>query len=424
MDRAERKSVFSWCLYDWGSSAFATVIITFVFSVYFGRGMVGDETTAAAHWGLAIAVSGLLIAVLSPFMGAVADHYGARKPWMLGFTLLCAAATGLLYFGMPGAGPGNILFILAMVVLANAAFEIAIVFNNAMLPHLAPACHMGRVSGWAWGMGYAGGLVCLVLALFGLVGLGDMAPLIPLPQDHSEHIRAVGPLVALWMLIFTIPMMLYTRDVPRSAVRLGSVLRDGVGQTWRGIVALKGQKNLLRFLIASALYRDGLNTLFAMGGLYAAGTFGMSFQDILIFAIGLNVTAGIGAALFAYMDDLKGSKQTVLLSLAGLMAAGVAVLLVQDKNIFIMLALVLGLFIGPVQSASRTLAARIAPDGCVGQTYGMYALTGRVVAFVGPAVYAAAVMIFETQRAGMASILLFWLVGMVILMGVREKEAA
>lgn len=424
MDRAQKKSIWAWCLYDWGNSAFATVIITFVFSVYFGRGMVGDETAAAAQWGVAIAISGLLIAFLSPFMGAVADHYGARKPWMLGFTLLCVLATALLYFGMPGAGPGNILFILAMVVLANAAFEIAIVFNNAMLPHLAPACHMGRVSGWAWGMGYAGGLVCLVLALFGLVGLGDVAPLLPLPQEQSEHIRAVGPLVALWMLVFTIPMMLYTRDVPRSAVRLGAVLRDGVGQTWRGIVALRGRKNLLRFLVASALYRDGLNTLFAMGGLYAAGTFGMSFQDILIFAIGLNVTAGIGAALFAYMDDLKGSKQTVLLSLAGLIAAGIAVLLVEDKNIFIMLALVLGLFIGPVQSASRTLAARIAPVDQVGQTYGLYALTGRVVAFVGPAVYAAAVVVFETQRAGMASILLFWLVGMVILMGVREREAA
>ena len=418
----DRRSVLSWCLYDWGNSAFATVIITFIFSVYFGRAMVGNETEGAAQWGMAIAASGGLIAVLSPFLGAVADYYGARKPWILLFTLLCAGSTALLYLGMPQGGAANILLILTLIVLANTAFEIALVFNNAMLPHLAPPHVLGRVSGWAWGMGYAGGLACLILSLVLLVGIGGIGPVLPLPQDNAEHIRAVGPLVALWMLGFTVPMMLYTPDVPRSALSLGQTLGRGVRQLRDTLRTLRQQGNLTRFLIASAIYRDGLNTLFAMGGLYAAGTFGMNFQEILIFAIGLNVTAGLGAAGFAYMDDLRGSKQTVILSLIGLLCTGVAILLVQDKAVFIGLAMVMGLFIGPVQSASRTMAARLSDPGQIGQTFGIYSLSGRVVSFFGPAAFAWAVMEFGSQRAGMATILLFWLGGMMLLCSVKEQQ--
>jgi UMF1 family MFS transporter len=424
--KSDRASVFSWCLYDWGNSAFATVIITFIFSVYFGRGIVGDETLGAAQWGMAIATSGLLIALISPFLGAVADHYGARKPWVLLFTLLCAVPTALLYFGLPhdsaGGGVTNMLLVMVLIVLANTAFEIALVFNNAMLPHLTHPEKLGRVSGWAWGMGYAGGLVCLVLSLVLLVGLGDRPPLLGLSQEDSQNIRAVGPLVAIWIVIFTIPMMMYTRDVPRSALSLGQAMGKGLVQLKDTFKHLRRQGNLTRFLISSAIYRDGLNTLFAMGGLYAAGTFGMSFQEILIFAIGLNIFSGIGAAGFAYMDDLRGSKQTVILSLSGLLVSGIAILLVQDKTLFMALAMGMGLFIGPVQSASRTMAARLSPPEQVGQTFGIYALTGRVASFFGPAVFAWAVLEFSSQRAGMATILLFWLAGLVLLSTVKEQE--
>lgn len=419
---AARKSILSWCLYDWGNSAFATVIITFVFSIYFARGVVGDETAGAAQWSAAIAVSGAVIAILSPFLGAIADHYGARKPWVLLFTVLFCVPTALLYFGVPGGGTGNILFVLAMLVLANTAFEIALVFNNAMLPHIAPREMIGRVSGWAWGMGYAGGLACLVLSLVFLVGLGDASPLLPLPQEQSEHIRAVGPLVALWAIVFAVPMMLYTSDVPRTTQPLGAVIAGGVRQLWASLHDLRHQRTMARFLVASAIYRDGLNTLFAVGGLYAAGTFGMSMQEILLFAIGLNVAAGIGAAGFAGMDDVKGSKQTIIMSLCGLLLAGLAVLMVQDKALFIGLALVMGLFIGPVQSASRTMAARLSAPAQIGQTFGLYSLTGRVVSFFGPAAYAWATLVFDSQRAGMATILLFWLAGMVILWGIKEDR--
>lgn len=419
---SRKRSIFAWCLYDWGNSAFGTVVITFVFSVYFARGVVGDETVGAAWWGYAIALSGFVIALLSPALGAVADHYGARKPGLLFFSVLCVVPTMLLYFAVPQAGTAAIVAVLALVVIANTGFEISLVYANAMLPHIAPAAMIGRISGWAWGLGYAGGLACLALALVGLIGLGDMAPLIPLPEDASQNVRAVAPLTALWYLLFTLPLLFWTHDVERSGLSLRAAAGEGLRQL-RAALGMAGRyRNLTLYLLGSALYRDGLNTLFAMGGLYSAGMFGMDFQDILIFAIGLNVTAGIGAALFAFGDDYVGSKPVVIVSLLGLLLTGGAILLIDDKAHFIMLALVLGIFIGPAQAASRTLVARLSPPDIVAQSYGIYSLTGKTVSFFGPLAFAAATQAFGTQQAGMVTILLFWLAGLAFLLFVRENE--
>ena len=420
--RTNRKSIFAWCLYDWANTAFGTVIITFVFSVYFARGVVGDETHGAALWGYAIAASGFIIAVLSPFVGAVVDHYGARKPGLLLFSLLCIVPTALLYFAVPGAGPFVIFGALALLVVANTGYEIALVYANAMLPHIAPAHMVGRVSGWAWGMGYAGGLMCLVLALFGFVGLGDAPPLFPVSEELSQNVRMTAPLVAVWYALFTLPLLLWTRDVARTGTSMRQSMKEGLIQL-RGVVALaRGHKNLTIFLLGSALYRDGLNTLFAMGGLYAAGQFGMSFQDILIFAIGLNVTAGLGAGLFSFADDRLGSKTVIVASLMGLIATGVLILFAADKQQFIMLALALGIFIGPVQAASRTMVARLSPADLTGQSYGIFNLTGRVASFFGPLCFAAATQAFGTQQAGMVTIILFWVAGLAFLGFVRENR--
>ena len=417
-----KKSIFAWCLFDWGNSAFATVIITFIFSVYFARGIVGDEVAGSAQWGYALALSGILIALLSPPLGAIADDYGARKKFLTFFSLLCVVPTALLWFAVPDPAFGNVLMVLTLVVVANVGFEIALVFANAMLPHIAPPAMIGRISGWAWGLGYMGGLFCLVLSLVGLVGLGDMKPLIALPQEHSEHIRATGPLVALWFVVFLLPLLLLTDDVARTGMRMSAAARKGFSDMIHTIKNVRQYKNLATFLIASMIYRDGLNTLFAVGGLYAAGTLGMTFEQILIFAIGLNVTAGIGAIGFAWLDDGIGSKRTIMIALAGLIVTGLGVIMVSDVQVFIGLALVLGIFLGPVQSASRTLAARLAPPDMINQTYGFYGLTGKCISFLGPLAFAVATQAFDSQRAGIATIIVFWLVGMVLLMKVKEPR--
>ncbi|MCM2343897.1 MAG: MFS transporter [Alphaproteobacteria bacterium] len=417
-----KKSVFSWCLFDWGNSAFSTVIVTFVFSVYFARGIVGDETAGAAQWGYALALSGILIALLSPPLGAIADDYGARKKFITFFSLLCIIPTGLLWFAMPDPAAANILMVLTLVVIANIGFELTLIFSNAMLTHIAPIHMIGRISGWAWGMGYLGGLFCLVLALTGLLGVGEMKPFMPLPQEHSEHIRATGPLTALWYFVFMLPLLFFCHDVARTGLSLRAAARKGIADLFYTVRHVRAHKNLATFLLSSMIYRDGLNTLFAVGGLYAAGTLGMSFEEILMFAIGLNVTAGLGAAGFAWLDDGIGSKRTILIALTGLIVTGLAVVMVTDKQVFIGLALALGIFLGPVQSASRTLAARLSPPDIINQTYGFYGLTGKAISFLGPLAFAIATQAFDSQRAGIATILVFWLVGMILLLKVKEPR--
>lgn len=407
-----KKSIFSWCLYDWANSAFSTVIITFVFSVFFTRGMLGDETQGAAMWSYAIGISGICIAILGPVLGAVADHSGDKKRWIFWLSMLCVLGSGLLWFAQPVASEANILFTLTCVIIANIGYELSQVFYNAMLPHIAPKHLLGRVSGWGWGVGYLGGLGALAVALFGLVGVGDMEPWFGISGMDSANVRATGPLTALWFLAFMIPLLLYTHDVERSPMKIKQAIRLGLAQLKQSLKDIKHHHNLAQFLVASAIYRDGLNTLFTVGGIYAAGVYGMDFVEILFFAIGLNVAAGLGAFAFSFLDDKIGSKPTVVISLIGLIVVGVAVLFAPDKQMFMMLSMGLGIFMGPVQAASRTLAGRMAPYGMVTQTYGLYAFTGKSAAFLGPIAYGAATHYYGTQEAGMFTIILFWVIGL------------
>lgn len=419
-----KRSILAWCFYDWANTAFSTVIITFIFSVFFTRGIIGDETLGSTLWSYAISFSGLFIAVLGPLMGAVADHSGDRKRWIFWLSVLCIIPTAMLWWAEPGNATGNIVFVLACVIIGNIGFELAQVFYNAMLPHIAPPHMIGRISGWAWGLGYMGGLLALAITLFGLVGVGDMEPLLPISGADSANIRASGPLAALWFAVFMIPLFLYTKDIERSPLTFTQSLRAGRKQLMRSIYQIRQHKNVALFLVASAIYRDGLVTLFAVGGVYAAGQFGMDFQEILIFAIGLNITAGLGAFGFAWMDDAIGSRTTAIISICGLILSGLAILMVADKETFTILACVLGIFIGPAQAASRTLAGRLAPPGMVTQTFGLYAFTGKSVTFLGPLAYGWATSVFDSQQAGMMSIILFWLVGVVMLTFVTEEKSA
>ncbi len=411
-----KRSIFSWCLFDWANSSFPTVIGTFVFSVYFARAVYGDETAGSAVWGYALSFSGLVVALISPVVGAVADNTGRLKPWLSVFVLATVGATALLWFAQPD--PQYIVFALAMVIAGSVTFELATVFYNALLPSVAPRHMMGRVSGWGWGLGYIGGLACLGLCLVAFVQ--PEQPWFGVGRDAAANIRATAIVVAVWFLVFSLPLFLFTIDKPPTGLSVGQAVSTGIRSLIETFRQVRAYGQVVRFLIASALYRDGLSTLFAVGGLYAAGTFGLSFEQILIFAIGLNVTAGIGAAAFAWIDDLFGSKRTVLIALAGLCVTGVPILLIEDQTLFIALALALGIFVGPAQAASRTLMARLSPSHMETEFFGLYALTGRAVAILGPFAFALATDLSDSQRVGMATIIFWFLVGGVILIGVRE----
>ncbi|MCK4939616.1 MAG: MFS transporter, partial [Rhodospirillaceae bacterium] len=402
-----RRARISWAVYDWANSAFPTVIITFVFAAYFTKAVASDPITATGDWGAAMAISAFAVAVMGPVLGAVADLGGRRKPWLLAFTYICAIATGLLWFVEPDSSWA--LYALVMVGLANFAFEMGVVFYNSMLPSLAPKKIMGRISGWAWGFGYAGGLSCLALALVAFVQTDT--PWFGVPKDDALNIRATALLVSVWLILFSLPLFLFTPDKPSSGIGFADAVRRGLGTIYKTLKNIRQHAAVGKYLLARMIYTDGINTLFAFGGIYAVGTFGMDFSELIMFGIAINVTAGIGAAAFGWVDDWIGPKKTVLIAIAGLCVLGSALLFVEGKTMFWIFAVPLGIFVGPAQAASRTYMANLVPEKMEAEMFGLYALSGKATAFMGPALLGWLSVTFESQRAGMASIIVFLVVG-------------
>lgn len=417
-----RAGLAAWCGYDWANSGFPTVITTFVFAAYFTKGVAADEVTGTSQWAYAMSASALALALSSPILGAIADSAGRRKPWVAAFTLVAIAATAMLWFARPE--PAYVLWALVFAGLANYSFEMAGVFYNAMLPSLAPPAILGRISGWGWGLGYAGGLVCLVVALAVLIQ--PRPPLFGLDKGAAEPVRATALLVALWFAAFSLPFFAITPDARSTGVTPGEAIRQGLASISGTFRRVREFRSIVIFLISHMIYTDGLNTLFTVGGIYAAVTFGMDFDELLLFGIAMNVTAGLGAFVFGWIDDWIGPKSTILISISALTILGAILLIVETKTMFWIFGVPLGIFFGPAQSASRSLMARLAPPGLYGEMFGLFALSGKATAFMGPLLFGLVTDLANNQRAGLATILGFFVVGMLLLLPVPDvrKPAA
>ena len=411
-----RLALFAWCLYDWANSSFSTIIVTFIFPAYFARAVAASPEQGAALWGRALAISGLLAAVSAPVLGAIADRAGRRKPWLGTFTAVSVVATAMLWFTAPS--PDSALWAVWWTAIAGAAFEAAGSFYNAMLPDLAPPERLGRASGWAWGLGYAGGLAALLVALW-LIS-PSAATALGLDTAHAEPVRATTVLVAAWFAVFSLPLFFFTPDRPATGITAREAALSGV-ETLRSTLAhLPKYGHVGRFLVAHMIYADALATLFAFGGVYAAGTFGMSTEEIIRFGIVLNVAAGIGAAAFAWVDDFVGAKPTIAISLVVLSLVTLAMLVATSAGSFWVLATMVGVFVGPAQAASRSYMARIAPVGLEAEMFGLFALSGKATAFVGPWMVSLLTTAFASQRYGMAVIPAFLLMGLGLLLTVKR----
>jgi UMF1 family MFS transporter len=408
----------SWCLYDWANSAFPTVVTTFIFAVYFAQAVAENPVDGAVQWSHSVTIAALIVAFAGPALGAIADRMGRRKPWLLAFTLLTAVATSALWLVKPS--PQYVFLGQVLYAAAATAFGFAMVFYDAMLRSVAPPGYIGRMSGWGWALGYGGGLLSLVLTLTVLVN-PDPPPL-GLTRESYGHVRATSILVALWFLVFSIPLFLFTPDRPPTGLSLGAAVETGVRSLFGTVREMLQNRAIARFLLAHLFFTNGLNTLFAFGGIYAAGTFGMGFQEVLYFGIALNVTAGLGAAAFAWVDDLIGSKTTIVIALCALTVLGLSLVLVASKPLFFALGCLLGIFVGPAQAAGRALMARLAPPGMETEAFGLYELAGKATLFAGPLVLGLATDLFRSQRAGMSTILVFLVVGTLILLPLREPK--
>ena len=414
-----KRALWSWALYDWANSAFFTIILTFVFAQYFSVSVIQDEVAGTRAWGNIVGIAGVVIAILAPILGAIADQSGRRKPWLISFTLLCVISSAMLWTVTPDQS--QFWTAALWVGLGTLGAEFAFIFYNSMLPDLARPERTGRWSGWAWGLGYVGGIASLVVALYGFIEADGT--FFNLDRDAAEHVRATFVLVAVWYLVFALPAFFFIPDRPSTGLSLGAATRAGLVQLKESIAHVRQYRDIVRFLVARMLYTDGLATIFTFGGVYAAGTFNMSPTEVLQFAIALNVTAGLGALGFAWIDDALGGRNTILLSLVGLGCSAFAILVVDGATAFWIWGMILGIFVGPLQSASRSHLARVAPPHLQTQMFGLFAFSGKATAFAGPLLVGWVTSVTDSQRWGMSTILLFLLIGFVLMLKVPATEA-
>ena len=295
-----KRAIWSWSLYDFANSAFTTLVVTFVYATYFTQAIADDPVHGTALWSRGVTITALIVAFCSPLLGAIADRGGYRKLFVIVSTLICVIATAALYTVLPG----QVIAALVLVVIANIAYEFATVFYNAFLPDLAPRGRIGLVSGLAWGLGYIGGLLALAFALVALVQ--PETPWFGFSTENGENIRATNLIVAVWFLVFSIPLLLWVPEDKSRVSVSGRVFTDAFVQLKRTFSEIRKYRQMVRFLVARLIYNDGLVTVFAFGGIYAAGTFGFSFEQVLLFGIVINVAAGLGAAAMGMLDDKIG----------------------------------------------------------------------------------------------------------------------
>lgn len=447
--RPTRRGVAAWALWDWGSAAFNAVITTFVFTRWItsdafvdpatvaaaaaegdGGGPATDllESTLAQHsswlgWGLTIA--GLLIAVLAPVLGARADDRGRRKAWLGIHTavVVLVSASMVLVRPDPDALTANLLLGIALLATGNVFFELAGVNYNAMLSQVSTPATFGRVSGIGWGAGYLGGIVLLLILFVGFIN--PEVGWFGVTADDGLNIRISVLLSAVWFAVFAVPVLLAVPEVPQSPARRRLGILDSYRQLGRDVAELwRAQRSTLWFLLASAVYRDGLAGIFTFGAVIASGTFGFSAAEVIVFAIAANVVAGVSTIAAGFLDDRLGARAIILTSLVGLVVTGTLVFLLHDggTTVFWVLGLVLCLFVGPAQSASRSLLSRVIPPGRESEVFGLYATTGRAASFLAPMAFAVLITVGGSQHWGILGIIAVIALGLVLLLRVRPDR--
>ncbi len=447
---APRRALAGWVLFDWAAQPFYTLILTFLFAPYFATTVVGDAARGQAMWGYAAAAAGILVGIGSPLLGAVADGRGRRKPWIAVLALILAVAMATLWLAKPGTTGATLWLIVLSFVIATIAVEFMTVFTNAIMPTLVPHDQIGRLSGIGWGVGYAGGLVSLAL-MAGLIVTNPMTgktllgfdPIVPLDVATREGDRLIGPFAAVWFLVFMIPFFLFVPDVRATPHAAAAPAESPVRALLTTLKQLPGHPDMLWFLIARAIYVDGLSAIFAFGGIYGSAVFGWQAFELGLFGIVLTLTGAIGAVIGGFLDDRVGSKRVILYSLVLLLIGAAGILSVTKtqvlyglevapkvagskpfsspgEQVYLAFALLIGLVAAPVQAASRSLLARLAPPDKMTQFFGLFAFSGKVTAFMAPFLIATVTAMTGSQRLGMSVIGAFLVLGFLLMLAVRQ----
>ena len=421
----KNKSILGWCFYDFANSSFTTIVVTFIYSAFFADYIVGNSSLGQIYWGNAVTVCAIIIAILSPIMGAIADQGGLRKTFLFIWTMICIIFSVLLYFPTKG----DIYFALGVFIVANVAFEMGCVFCNAYVPTLTTKKNMGKISGYGYAFGYLGGLLALVVGLV-TIALPDQ-PMFGITTENGQNFRSMNLLVAIWFFIFSIPTFLWLKKDNKKNHINKNLIKNSFKQLSITYKDIKKYKNTVRFLIARLFYNDALITIFSFGGIIAKGVYNFNLEKMLIFGITLGVSAGIGAYFMGFVDDKIGAKKTIQYSNLLLLIATCLVVFVDNENIFWIAGILVGLSSGPNQSSSRSLMSRFTPKDKQNEFFGFFAFSGKITAFLGPFLLAQvthiSLLYFDVsnetaQRLGVSVVLILLMIGSVILSFVNEEN--
>lgn len=449
-EQSSRKRIWGWWFFDWASQPYHTLLVTFVFGPFFaavatqyyldmGLELEAAKAQAQTRWSNALALTGLIIGLTAPFLGAMADAAGRRIPWIMLFSTAYVLGAGGLWFMDPGGA--NLWLMLVSFGIGFIGAEFAAIFVNAQLPSLGRKPDVGELSGSGFAFGYLGGVVSLFIALLLFVEQGSgktligMDPLFGLDAAQKEGTRAIGPLVALWFAIFMVPYFLWVKE-PSPGTRTRLSLTQPIIKVWSSIKALSGRRSLASYLGASMLYRDALNGLYGFGGVYAGLVLDWEITNIGIFGI----VAAISAALFSYLGGLAdrrfGPKPVIIFSIIVLMLVCFTVVNMSRSHlfgvplpvgstlpdtIFFICGVAIGGFGGILQATSRTLMVRHTTPETATEAFGLYGLSGRATAFLAPALIGIVTTMSGSARVGITPVIVLFLLGLIVLKWVDHR---
>tara|TARA_Y100000590_G_scaffold291783_1_gene328530 strand:+ start:1605 stop:2837 length:1233 start_codon:yes stop_codon:yes gene_type:complete len=407
------KKIFNFALYDFANSAFTTIIITFIFATYFAKQIAPNPVLGQSYWGWTIGITGFLVAIIGPIAGSFADKKNRIVFFIRSFSLLCILFTSLLWFSKPSQT--YLLYTLFIVGIANLFYELSLVFYNSLLKNISKSKNLGKSSGFGFALGYIGGILILLISIKIFID-NDNLPF-GLTTFEAQNIRAITLLVSFWFLIFSIPFLFFAIKEDKDKVKKNnsSNFSDLKKLIWRRKISVLG-----KFLIARMLYADGLNAIIVMGGIFAVGVFNLEIKDLLKLSILMNVTAFVGAALGGIVNDKYGSKIVIIFSLIGLILSSIVILFTFSSKIFFVLAAINGLFIGPIQSASRVVIASMLNKNNQGKGFGLFATSGKLTSFLGPLLVSTITFLTDSQRIGFSAAIILLLAGLIVLINIKK----
>lgn len=445
---------YSWTFGQAARDPYYIMVVIYIFFPYFSNAVVGDPIRGQSLIGYLNATAGVVLALTAPFLGAIADKNGRRKPWVAGTVMVMSLGAMLLWWVLPGGAGMGIPAAFVLLLVISIAFAISEVFHNAMLPSVAPVERIGTVSGIAFALGNVGGLslMLFVLFAFAMPGTNDWsflpaAPLFGIDQATHEHDRIVGPIAGVWMLLFTLPVLLFTPDGLSSGVPMARAARQGIRDVLETMKHLRHYSNIAIYLGSRMFFIDGMVGVMTFGGVYASGTFHWGSTTLLIFGLFTSASAMFGAWLGGIIDDRVGSLGALKIAIGMSSLVLIVLVSIQPDSVLFVVPVstapvwdfpyfrsiseifyfctnqVFAMFFVTGLSSSRTLMARIVPPQMATQFFGLFALSGTVTAFLAPLLVATTTSAFQSQRAGFAALALLMIVGFVMLSWVKQERA-